>query len=163
MSIDAFVTWLADSPMSAAIGNHQWVTPAVQTVHILAIAVVMSAILMTDLRVLGAVGKGETMQRFAKRYVPWMAMALLILLLSGSVLIIGEPKRSLENPIFILKMGLLAAALVITATINGPVFKSEEFWQPTGRKVAVRTLAVVSLGVWSCIVFAGRWIAYAIT
>ena len=163
MSIDPFVQWLAATPLSAVIGGHEWVTPLVQTVHILAIAVVMSAILMTDLKALGAIGQGETMRRFSQRYVPWMLGALVVLLLSGSVLIIGEPKRSLENPVFILKMLMLLAALAITAVIHAPVIKASDPWQGGSRRIAVGVLAIASLGIWSAIVFAGRWIAYAIT
>jgi hypothetical protein len=163
MSLDQFVKWLADTKLSTEIGAHGWVTPSVQTVHILAIAVIMSAILMTNLRALGAVGREESIARFSHQYAPWILGSLLVLLISGSALIIGEPKRALENPVFVLKMGLLAIALLLTAGIHAPLRRDADFWRNGSRLVVLRSMAGVSLGVWAGIIFAGRWIAYAVT
>ena len=163
MMIDKFVAWLADTPVSLAIGDHAWITPTVQTVHILAIAIVMSGILMTNLKALGAVGQDDTLLGFSKLYAPWIGGALIILLISGATLIVGEPRRSLENPIFILKMSMLLVALILTAAIHAPLRRDAAFWRPGPRAVALRGMAVSSLGVWAAIVFAGRWIAYAVT
>lgn len=163
MDIDAFVTRLADSPASAAIGDHAWVTPTVQSLHILAIAVVMSAILLTNLRALGVVGRDQPLSRLSARYLPWIWTALGVLALSGSTLIVGEPRRSLENPVFIAKMGLLAVAIVLTVAIHAPLRRDGDFWTPAARATGLRMLALVSLALWAGIIFAGRWIAYAIT
>lgn len=163
MDVDKFATWLGSTEVSKQIGEHGWVTPLVQSIHILAIAAIMSAILMTNLRALGAVGREETLSRFSRRYLPWILFALLVLAVSGSTLIVGEPKRSLENPIFILKMGLLLVALAATAIIHAPLRANGEFWRPAGRTLVLRALACSSLAVWAGIIFAGRWIAYAAT
>jgi hypothetical protein len=163
MNVDAFVSWLADTPVSVGIGAHDWITPAVQTVHILAIASIMAAILMTNLRALGAVGHGESMARFSRVYTPRIGLALLVLLISGSTLIVGEPRRSLENPVFVLKMALLAAALLLAAAIHLPLRGDDEFWTPASRRPVLRALAAASLALWIAIIFAGRWIAYALT
>lgn len=158
--IESIVNWLASTSLNSMVTTHHWVTPAVQTVHILTIAVLMSAILLTDLRALGAIGHDVPTQRFSARYLPWMGVALLILLVSGTVLIVGEPARSLGNKTFYLKMGLLIAAVAVTAAIHWPILYKPEFWRPLGRQLALRCLAVLSLGIWVAIVFAGRWIAY---
>jgi hypothetical protein len=163
MNIGHFTSWLADTQVSKAIGDHAWVTPLVQTLHILAIAVIMSAILMTNLRALGVVGRDESLLRFSHRYAPWIAFALLALAISGATLIVGEPKRALENPVFVLKMGLLVLALAATAIIHAPLRYDAEFWRSKARTVALRSLAVSSLAVWAGIIFAGRWIAYAVS
>lgn len=163
MTLDRFVAWLADSPVSVGIGAHAWITPAVQTVHILAIAVLMSLMLMIALRALGVLGEAQPVAAFARVYVPRMGAALVVLLLSGATLIVGEPRRSLENPVFVLKMGLLAVALLLGAGMLLPLRIDEGFWSPPLRRRALQALAAVSLVAWTAIVFAGRWIAYAIT
>ncbi|MDB5458940.1 MAG: hypothetical protein JWO72_681 [Caulobacteraceae bacterium] len=154
-------TWLAATPMSRAIGDVHWITPAVQCVHILAIAVVMSAILMMDLRLLGAAGRDDAMQMSARRYLPWVWWSLLVLFVSGSTLIVGEPRRSLQNPIFLLKMALLAGSAGLTALTQRPFGHDAGFWQVPRRRYAAKALAAASLILWVGIVFAGRWIAYA--
>jgi hypothetical protein len=83
------------------------------------------------------------------------------LLASGMLMIIGEPVRSLENPIFQLKMTLLVAAIIATLSYQVPLGKDPAFWDVTSsRRGIVRLIAVVSLLLWVGIVFAGRWIAY---
>lgn len=161
MPIAGLVQWLAATSLSKAIGDNAWVTPTVQTVHILAIAAIMSAILMTNLRALGALGREETLARFSHRYAGWIVVALLVLAASGSLLIVGEPQRSLENTVFWLKMSCLAVALVATAAIHAPLAYDDQFWGSKGRTLMLRGLAASSLLVWAATIFAGRWIAYA--
>ena len=153
-----FTAWLAATPMSVAIGGAPWVTPAVQCVHILAVAVTMSAILMMDLRLLGAFGDADGAQAFSKRYLPWVWWSLPLLLLTGATLIVGEPRRSLQNPTFLLKMALLIVAVALTALTEQPLLRNAGFWH--GRRGAAKVLAVASLAFWVGIVICGRWIAY---
>ena len=153
-----FTTWLAATPVSMAIGEVHWTTPAIQCVHILSVAVTMSAILMVDLRLLGAFGDIDSAQAFSKRYLPWVWWALPVLFVTGATLIVGEPRRSLQNPTFVLKMSLLVVAAALTALTEQPLLRNAAFWQ--SRKASARVLAVASLMVWAAIVLCGRWIAY---
>lgn len=160
-SLTPFTTWLAATPVSQMIGDHHWITPAVQCVHILGVAVVMSAILMMDLRLLGAVGRDDAVQMSARRYLPWVWWTLLVLFVSGATLIVGEPRRSLQNPIFLLKMALLLGSAALTALTQWPFGHDAGFWQAPSRRYAAKALAVASLILWVAIVLCGRWIAYA--
>jgi hypothetical protein len=81
-------------------------------------------------------------------------------LVSGSTLIIGEPHRSLENPVFMLKMGLLVLAVFLTGVVHAPLGANAEYWAPANRKALLRVVIGVSLVTWTAIIFAGRWIAY---
>jgi len=45
--------WLEKTHLSQLIQTHEWVIPAVQSIHILAIAVVAASALMINLRLLG--------------------------------------------------------------------------------------------------------------
>jgi len=154
----AFCDWLSNTPLSMAIQNAFWVIPTVQTVHIASIAVVMSSILMVDLRLLGIAGRSQTLGAVVGRYIPWVWVALIVLLCSGAILIVGEPARELLSDVFWLKMTLLACALVITAGIQGGLRGGGGFWE-RHRPIAA-LVAVASLAVWIAILAAGRWIAY---
>lgn len=143
-ALDRFCSWLEQTPLSQAVQSTAWVVPAVQTIHILAIAAVMSSVLMLDLRLLGVVGSDQPLARVTSRFRPVIWWTLPVLLATGVVMIIGEPARSLANPVFQLKMLLLLAAIAVTAAFHK----------------GSRIVAVVSLSLWIGIVFAGRWIAY---
>jgi len=160
-SLDSFCTWLAATPLSQSIQSVEWVIPAVQTVHILAVAAVMSSALMLDLRLLGLGSRDQTVLSVAARFLPFIWWPLPLLLASGVTLIIAEPARALENPVFYLKMGLLLAAVGITLACQIPLARNAEFWGlSAGRRWAARVVASVSLPLWAAIIFAGRWIAY---
>ncbi len=158
--LDPLVSWLAATPMSIAIGSANWITPAVQCAHIVAIAAVMACMMMTNLRFLGVVGGEDSLASFTRRYGVWIWPALLVLLASGSVLIVGEPRRSLENSTFVLKMALVTVAALLTLAIQAPLGRDAAFWDRTGRRRLAQAIALASILVWVAIVFAGRWIAY---
>ena len=72
-----------------------------------------------------------------------------------------EPRRSLLNSTFYIKMGLLAFAILLTAWLQWSVSSSPNFWdKDRGRRMAGQLAASVSILVWCGILFAGRWIAY---
>lgn len=160
--IKAFVTWLAHTAFSGLIQKVTWIIPLVQSFHILCIAVVMTSVLMLDLRLLGVVGRSVPIAGAERRFLPPVWIALLGLLLSGSVLIAGEPARELLNDVFRLKMLLLVIVVGITLTLQARVRFEEGYWESSSRRrLIVKGLAMVSLILWCAILTCGRWIAYA--
>jgi hypothetical protein len=141
-----------------AIQDHSWVIPMVQTVHILAISVVMASMVMLDLRLLRVLGRTQSIPEVAHRFLPWVWSAVLVLLASGTILIIGEPGRELLSEVFWLKMTLLACALVVTAAFQYELKRRAEFWER--RRAVASATAIASLMLWVGILAAGRWIAY---
>jgi hypothetical protein len=160
--IRAICEWLAATPLSAMIGGTHWVVPAVQTIHILAIAVVLSSVLMVELRVLGFAGRSQSMAQTLRRFLPWLSGGLVVLAATGALLVVGEPARSLVNAAFWTKMGLLAIALAATLGYQRAQWRGTQgpaAGAPAG--VAARGIAVLVLLLWFAIAVAGRWIAYA--
>ncbi len=156
--IPAFCNWLSNTPLSMVIQDYSWVIPSVQSIHILAIATVMASIVMLDFRLLGVTGRGQTVPEVAHRFLPWIWCAVGVLLITGTILIIGEPARELMSPVFWIKMSLLACALALTAAFQYGAFRREAFWER--RRVLAWITALVSLTLWVGILAAGRWIAY---
>ena len=156
-----FSKWLAATPLSHAIQTTKWVIPALQTIHILSVAVVFSSAVLVDLRLWRLLNRDVPLPEVARRFLPTIWPVLLVLLITGSLLIIGEPKRSLLNSAFYLKMALLAAAIVLTAWLQWSLSPSPNFWdKDRGRRMAGQLAATLSILVWCGILFAGRWIAY---
>jgi len=156
--IREFCRWLAATPLSEHIQDAYWVIPTVQTVHIVSIAIVMTSMAMLDLRLVGIAGRRQSLTQMADRFLPWVWTALVVLLCSGTILIIGEPGRELLSEVFWIKMSLIVTALVLTATFQTVLHRNTGFWE-RHRRTAV-LLGSVSLVIWVGIVAAGRWIAY---
>jgi len=157
--MQAFAQWLATTPVSREIQGVLWVIPALQAVHILAIAAILSSILMIDLRLLGVAGRSQTMHETGHRFLPWIWASLIVLAATGLTLVVGEPKRSLLNPAFQLKMLLLACAVVATLAFHMSLRRNLAFWEGHRSKV-IGGVVVLTFLLWCAIAVAGRWIAY---
>lgn len=159
--LSEFSKWLAATSLSHSIQMAGWIIPTLQTIHILSVAVVFSSAVLVDLRIWRLLGRNEPLPDVARRYLPAIWPVLLVLLITGSLLIIGEPRRSLLNSTFYLKMALLAVAILLTAGLQRSISSSPNFWdRDRTRRIAGQFAATVSILVWCGILFAGRWIAY---
>jgi hypothetical protein len=160
-SLHTFCHWLASTSVSQAIQTIEWIIPATQTIHIVAVAAVLTSALMIDLRLFGIRWQDQPVAAVTRRFAPVIWWSLPVLLATGAVLIVAEPARALQNPVFFLKMSLLAVAVCITLACELPMRKDSRFWEVSpGRRRGAQLIAAVSLPFWIGIVFAGRWIAY---
>jgi putative copper export protein len=153
--------WLAATPLSHTIQTTSWIIPTIQIIHILGVAVLFSSAVLVDLRIWRLLERDIPLAQVARRFLPPIWPVLLILLVTGSLLIIGEPRRSLLNSTFYLKMALLAVAIMLTAGLQRSISSSPDSWdKDRRRRLAARFAATASIAVWCGILFAGRWIAY---
>jgi hypothetical protein len=160
MTLNDICHWIDQTALSQWIQISGWVVPTVQTIHILAIAIVASSALMLDLRLIGAFWANRPIETVKARFLPLIWWPLLVLLGTGIIMIAAEPARSLKNPAFQLKMLLLIAALMVTWLFQFLHRRNTAFGDVRGPRAAAVTLAIVSIMLWSSIIFAGRWIAY---
>lgn len=155
------VAWLLSTHLSQTIQEVEWIVPALQTVHILFIAVVLSSVAMIILRVLGLIGRAWSISEMAARFLPWVWSALIVLVITGALLLTGEPKRSLLNPVFQAKMAMLAAMIGVTAAFHRSVRHHPARWNQAAKSPpSARLIGGLCLLIWVCIIVAGRWIAY---
>jgi uncharacterized membrane protein len=161
--LEHLIDWLSATPLSLLIQRVFWIIPTVQTVHILAISVVVASMAMFDVRLLGLAGRRHSVVSLSRRFFPWLWSALIVLAISGSILIIGEPKRALGNPAFLAKMCMLAIAIVLTlvfqAILKRDLASGSSDLTPPHFGMAKIT-GLLSLALWAGIAVAGRLIAY---
>jgi putative copper export protein len=156
--VKAFAEWLSTTHPSVWFQEqYAWFIPAVQSIHIVAIAMLVGSVLMINLRVLKVIGTDQTLQQTAKRFGPWLTAALCVLLASGSLLVIGEPVRELVTFSFWLKMFLVALGATIAAMFRARLNK---YGESLADNSAARFWAVFTLLIWICVIFLGRLIAY---
>jgi uncharacterized membrane protein SirB2 len=165
---------LEASSLSAAIKGADWVIPLLQSIHIVTIGVVFVSSLMIALRVMGRMRADEPFATVWRRFAPWMWYGLIVMVVTGVLLVIGEPVREFTALSFWLKMSLLAIAVTATfvfgrtfgpggaahdsadnaAAYAGAGTGGAEF--SSGAKLAAAAIMVV----WLAIIFLGRAIAY---
>lgn len=153
-----FSQWLSASWLSSEVTGHFWVVPALQTVHILSVAVVLLGVLLINLRVVGLVERGQTVQAVLDRFLRPVGIAILVLALTGLLLIAGEPTRAIFRTIFWIKLALILVAGLLTWShrqvdaIGGPDVAAISSFR--------KGIALLALLLWLTVIVAGRWIAY---
>jgi hypothetical protein len=151
----SFSDRLSESAFSQAIQVTSWAIPAIQTVHIIALATLFGCALVLALRFMGHGLAAEPLERIAARFTPLIWKLLLVLFLSGALLIIAEPGRTLTNPVFFAKMSMLVVACMLTLWLSNAARRG------IGRLTALHvTIACCTLLLWTGIIVAGRFIAY---
>jgi len=158
LMIPEFCDWLSHTAASKVISTDPWIIPTVQTVHIMAVTVVMAPMMMLDLRMMGVAGRRQSISEVADRVIPPVWIALCVLLLTGIILTVGEPARELTSNAFRLKMVLVVLVSLITFFAHRRIKGNPTFWEE--RRGAAIAVAVVSLLMWLSVATAGRWIAY---
>ena len=78
-----FCYYLESTSLNAAIQDHFWIVPTMQSLHILAIASVLVGVLLINLRILGIHGQSEPIATVIARYKSLIWVALPILLITG--------------------------------------------------------------------------------
>ncbi len=92
----ALCSWLDSTWLSQFLQRVEWIVPLVQTVHILAIGVIVSAVFVFNLQLIGMVRHHPPLARAAARFQSIVWWTLPVLLITGIALIIAEPARSME-------------------------------------------------------------------
>src|SRR5437899_5996476 len=87
--LHSFADWLVNTTLSVALAKSSWVVPAMQTTHIVAIAILFSAVLMTGLRVMGWAGSDQTLKATVERFRAWIWGSLAVLAMTGIILIVA--------------------------------------------------------------------------
>jgi hypothetical protein len=160
--LNNFAEWLSTTAPSVFMQIHEaWMLPVIQSLHIVGIGTAVGSALMIALRVLGWVGTDQSLLDTQRRFGPWLAGALYLLLASGLLLVVAEPVRELVTFSFWLKMACVATMTVIVVTYQRSVKQHGIEWQHSFiRRPGVRVATVLTFVLWGCIIILGRLIAY---
>ena len=161
-NVKQFALWLSTTFPSVFIQEHNsWSIPAIQSVHIVGIAMVMGSVLMINLRILGWAWVDQTLRQTVSRFGPWLNGSLRLLLVTGILMVIGEPVRELVTLSFWLKMTLVATGALVAAIFQKTLRQHEQHWEDTlVHRRSIKTLAILTFLIWVCIIVLGRLIAY---
>jgi purine-cytosine permease-like protein len=135
--------------------RQSWLFPVIQSVHIIGLTMLVGTICLVDLRLLGAGVRGQAVGNLASTLAPWTSIGLMTVLVTGPLLFGADLTRYVNNPAFVLKMGLLGIALAAHFTLHRSAVGDKPPVNPTKQKL----VAVLSLILWSSVVLAGRAIA----
>jgi hypothetical protein len=145
------------SAVGTAIRESIWLFPVIETVHLLALAVIGGAVILVDLRLLGQGLRDVPVAQLARQAHPWFLGSLAAIVVSGVLLFLSEAMKCYANPAFWTKMAFLAAAVAFACTLRHP--RALASLGPDAG-VRPRVLAAVSLVLWSGVGLGGRFIGF---
>jgi hypothetical protein len=155
---------LEASGLGQAMRQWLWLYPAVETVHIIGIALLFGSIAVLDFRLLG-VSRSIPVRVLARHTLPWSAGAFLLIVPSGLAMFVAHASEFIASPVFALKMCLLLAAGANAALFHVITFRTADVWdsqdmRPLGPPPSARIAGAVSLLLWTSVIACGRLLAY---
>jgi len=146
---------LEASSLGQAMRQWLWLYPAVETVHILGIALLFGSIAVMDLRLLG-VSRGIPVRVLARHVLPWSAAAFILIVPSGLAMFVAHATEFIASPVFALKICLILAAGANAGIFHAGAFRGAANWDvDVMPPVAARAAGAVSLALWLSVIACG--------
>jgi hypothetical protein len=157
----SFLHWLESTAPAVAISESSWLFPGIESVHVLAIALVVGSITMVDLRLLNINLRDRPVGELIAEVLPWTWASFAVAVCSGALLFSSNATHYWGIAPFRAKMLLLALAGINMLMFHATMHRSVDLW---GRRPATPLVAKisggVSLGLWIGVVTLGRWIGF---
>ena len=149
--------------IGAGIRNSSWLFPAIESVHVLGITVLVGSTGLFDMRLLNTgFLRHERASHVAKQVMPWVWGSFSVMFTTGVLMFSSEATRCYQSWFFRLKLVLLMLAALNAFIFQFGASRGIANWDEAGTKVpgGARVAAWASLLLWVFIVFEGRGIAY---
>jgi hypothetical protein len=157
--MDPFFQWLESTWLSTWVRESLSVFafPMILAYHTIGMGFVAGLSSAVDLRILGVARRVPLLE--LKRFFPVMWIGFWLNAASGVLLLLGYPTKALTNPVFYIKLVLIAFAVVLMRAIARSVFQNPglDLGEMPARE---KWLARASLFCWAGAILSGRLLAY---
>jgi hypothetical protein len=157
MPFHNFFMWCDSTAMASTIRDSRILFPIIESIHILALAVLLGTVIVVSLRLLGV---GLTLRPVAEVYSGLAGLrnwALVTMLVTGFMLFSSEAIKCYDNPPFWAKMITLLTAIIFQYTVVRSTTKKPAVSLSRFQSV---TAAYLSLFLWFGVGVAGRAIGF---
>jgi Family of unknown function (DUF6644) len=152
---------LERTSLAEFIAESAWAFPAIETVHVLALALTIGTVLIIDLRLLGLASTRQPYHALRREVLPWTWASFAVTVASGFLMFITQAAKYYGNAAFRLKFLLLLLVGLNMLVFELIISRHAAEWDrgmpvPWPGKIA----ALFSIGLWISIVFFGRWVGF---
>jgi hypothetical protein len=157
--VDPVFAWIEQTPLSDWLREADtfFAFPAVLTVHVISLGLVVGSAVALDLRALGFLR--EIPAKAMDAFVGLIWVAFVFVIASGLLLVIAYPTKALTNPLFYFKLVCILLAVWALLAVRRRMWLSGA----GGVSFRVKTVAVASIGLWAVAITSGRFLAYTCT
>ena len=161
MSLSSLLSALEATGFATSIREGSSLFPWIESVHVLAIVLVVGVVFVMDLRLIGITAGGQGLQGLLKEAVPFVWAAFGIAAITGFLLFSSSATTYAVNPAFRLKLVAMGAAGLNMALFHRVSLQGAEDWNALTRPpVQARLAGIISIVCWVVVVASGRWIGF---
>jgi hypothetical protein len=151
---------LAATPVSSAMRESAWLYPIVEIVHIAGFSVLVGSVVLFDLRVLGC-ARTLPVVALGRHLLRWALASLGVVVPAGLLLFSAHPAELAENPVFLLKLALIALAGLNALAFHLLSYRGVAGWdRGQAAPPLARLGAALSILLWVGVISCGRMLAY---
>jgi hypothetical protein len=139
-------------PLIVWLKSNALVYPALETIHIVGIALVLGLMTVVDSRLLG-LHRRLDLAVVKSVLLPWVLLGFSICAVTGLLMFASRANDLIANRTFVIKLILLMLAGTNAGILHSRGKLDDLNW-------LTKLQALISLFIWLAVVTAGRWIAY---
>jgi hypothetical protein len=155
MDLDALLRSLEATALATAVRENESLFPWVESVHVLAITLVVGSIAIFDVRLMGLASRDRALARVASEVLPCVWAAFGVAAISGALLFSSNAFTYAHNSYFQAKL-----AFLVLAGLNMAAFHL--FVGHAADSRGARIAGALSLALWICVVAFGRWTGFTL-
>jgi hypothetical protein len=156
-----FVSYFEDSGLADNIRENDVLFPLIESVHVVAICLVVGSILVVDLRLLGLASINRSVSRVTSGILPLTWSAFAVAVASGTLLFISNATKYLGNGYFVAKIFLICVAGLNMVIFHAISARDLPRWEhETSLPFSARLAGGLSILLWISVVTCGRWVGF---
>jgi hypothetical protein len=154
---------LQDTSLATAIREGAALFPWIESVHVLALTLVVGSIAIVDLRLIGLTWRERGVSDIAAQVLPITWFSFAVAVISGGLLFSSNATVYAANRFFQVKMVLLLLAGLNMAIYHVFSRNMVQQWETTAlTPMRARIAGGLSLSFWVAVIAAGRWIGFTL-
>jgi uncharacterized membrane protein len=162
-SLTGLMEWLQALSWAVFIHKTKWAFTTVELVHVFAVALVIGTIAIVDLRLVGLIAAKRPFTELSRAVLPYTWAAFVLAVAAGSLLFISRATDYFVNPIFWIKMSIIALAGINMLIFELITARGAQKWNLDRiPPLPARLAGGISLTCWALVVGFGRWISFTL-
>jgi len=160
MTLEQILESLQRASFATAIAESNWLFPTLETLHVMALALMVGSIGIIDLRLLGRTNRQLAVRELMAAVLPWTWTVFGIALLTGFLMFSAHAVRYAGLLPFRIKLGLIFLAGLNMLLFHLVTMRGVVRWDAGEPPAAVRAAGAASIVLWVGVVTAGRWLGF---
>jgi hypothetical protein len=161
MDLTGIISSIESSALGEWMRSYVKAMPIVESIHVMAVALLFGSILIVDLRLLGFANTRRAFTRVSDELLRYTWTAFVIAAITGAMMFTANAGTYFDNTAFRLKMLALLGAGVNMAVFHLVTAKTVPTWDRQGQAPpAGRVAGALSILIWVGVIFLGRWIGF---